>query len=36
MIEMIAKDQPYITYEQLIWLYRLLLVEKWFGLKLEK
>lgn len=36
MIEMIAKDQPYITYEQMIWLCRLWLLEKWFGLKMEK
>lgn len=36
MIEMITKDQPYITYEQLIWIVRLCLVEKWFGVKIEK
>lgn len=32
---MITNGQPYITYEQLILLYRLCLVEKWFGLKFE-
>ena len=33
---MITKNQPYITYEQLIWLYRLCLLEKWFGIKMER
>lgn len=26
-----AKGQVYITYEQLIWIFRLLLLEKWFS-----
>lgn len=33
---MIAKDLLYITYEQLIWLSRLWMLRKWFGLKREK
>lgn len=36
MTMVITRDQAYVTYEQLIWLVRLALVEKWFGVKIEK
>lgn len=33
---MIVKDQPYITYEQMIRLCRLWLLGQWFGLHRQK
>lgn len=31
-----TRDQAYITYEQLIWLCRLLILGKWFASKKQK